>query len=110
MISLGTASVGVLALGCMTVGVKAYAWLSALGWETAQGSGFSIARIAAEGPVAFAQYANDPVARQILADPHAEQNQMIFLIVVTVLSLVPIAYYARAVRQRLGGRARSKRV
>jgi RNA polymerase sigma factor (sigma-70 family) len=107
VISLGTAGVGVFAVGCMAVGVKAYAWLSALGWETAQGSGFAIARIAAEGPVAFAQHANDPVARQMLADPHAEQTQMIFLAVITVLSLVPIAYYAWAVRRRLGGRARS---
>jgi RNA polymerase sigma factor (sigma-70 family) len=106
VISLGTAGVGLVAFGCMAVGVKAYAWLSALGWQTAQGGGFSIARIAAEGPLAFGQHANDPVARQILTDPHAEQTQMIILIVVTVLSLVPIAYYARAVRQRLGGRAR----
>jgi hypothetical protein len=109
VISLGTAGVGLLAVGCLAVGVKAYGWLSALGWETAQGSGFSIARIAAEGPVAFAQHANDPIARQLLADPHAEQNQMIILAVITVLSLLPIAYYARAVRQRLGGRARSDR-
>ena len=88
----------------MAAGLKAYGWLSALGWATAQGSGFAIARIGAEGPLAFAQHANDPVARQLLADPHAEQNQMIILIVITILSLVPIAYYARAVRQRLGGR------
>ena len=67
----------------------------------------AIARIAAEGPVAFAQHANDPVARQILADPHAEQTQMLILSMITLLSLVPIAYYARAVRQRLGGRTRS---
>lgn len=107
VISLGTAGIGLLAIGCMAVGVKAYAWLSALGWDTAQGSGFAIARIAAEGPVAFAQHANDPIARQMLADPHADQTQMIILIVITVLSLVPIAYYARAVRQRLGRRARS---
>jgi len=84
-----------------------YAWLSALGWETAQGSGFAIARIAAEGPLAFAQHANDPIARQMLADPHAEQTQMIILAVITVFSLVLIAYYAWAVRRRLGGRARS---
>ncbi len=106
VISLGTAGVGLVAFGCMAVGVKAYAWLCALGWQTAQGGGFAIARIAAEGPVAFGQHANDPIARQILTDPHAEQNQTIILIVITVLSLVPIAYYARAVRQRLGGRAR----
>jgi len=102
VISLGTAGMGFLAVGCMAVGVKAYAWLSALGWETAQGSGFSIARIAAEGPLAFAQHANDPIARRILADPNAEQTQMIVLIVISLLSLVPIALYARAVRKRLG--------
>jgi len=107
VISLGTAGVGLVAVGCMAAGLRAYGWLSALGWASAQGSGFAIARIAAEGPVAFAQHANDPIARQLLADPHAEQTQMIILIVITVLSLVPIAYYARAVRQRLGGRARS---
>ena len=107
VISLGTAAVGLVAVGCMAMGVKAYAWLSALGWQTAQGGGFSIARIAAEGPVAFAQHANDSVARQILADPRGEQNQMLFLILISVLSLVPVAYYARAVRQRLGGQAQS---
>ena len=42
---------------------------------------------------------------QIRADRHAERNQMIFLIVVTVLALVLVAYDARAVRQRLGARA-----
>jgi len=102
VISLGTAGVGLLAVGCLAVGVKAYGWLSALGWETAQGSGFAIARTAAEGPIAFAQHANDAIARQMLAAPHAEQTQMIILTVITVLSLVPIAYYAWAVRQRLG--------
>jgi len=109
VISLGTAAVGLVAIGNMTVGVKAYAWLSALGWQTAQGGGFSIARIAAEGPIAFAQHANDPEARQILADPNTEQNQMIFLIVITLLTLIPVAYYARAVRRRLGGRNCSNR-
>jgi RNA polymerase sigma factor (sigma-70 family) len=102
MISLGTAGAGLLAIGCMAVGVKAYGWLAALGWETAQGSGFAIARVAAEGPVAFAQHANDSIARQILAAPHAAQSQMIVLILVSVLSVVPITLYARAVRQRLG--------
>jgi hypothetical protein len=53
--------------------------------------------------VASAQHANDLIARQILTAPHAEQIQMIILIVITVLSLVPAAYYPRAVRQRLGG-------
>ena len=109
VISLGTAGVGLLAVGCMAMGVKAYAWLSALGWQTAQGSGFAIARIAAEGPVALAEHANDGVARQVLADPLTGQTQMIILMVISVLTIVPIACYARAVRKRLGGQgARSK--
>lgn len=102
IVTLATLAVGGLALGAATIGIKAYAWLSALGWQTAQSSGFAVARIAAEGPVALARHANDPVARQILANPDAERNQMIFFIVVSILSLVPVACYARAVRERLG--------
>ncbi len=108
VISLGTVSVGVIGVGCMAVAVKAYAWLSALGWSTATGGGFAIARIAAEGPVAFAQHANDSVARQMLNEPHAARGQMIVFILSTLLSILPIAYYARAVRRRLGGRTGSK--
>jgi hypothetical protein len=106
VISLGTVGVGALAIGCVAVGVRAYAWLSALGWTSAAGGGFSIARIAAEGPVALAEHANDPIAHQILADPNGPRNQMIFLIVISLLTLIPVAYYARAVRQRMGGRAK----
>jgi hypothetical protein len=93
----------------VSFGIKAYAWLSALGWGTAQSGGFAIARVAAEGPVAFAEYANDPMARQILADPNAEQNQMIFYIIIVLFSLVPTAYYAREVRRRMGRRPDGQR-
>jgi RNA polymerase sigma factor (sigma-70 family) len=110
VLSFGTLGVGLYVIGCATIGINAFAWLSALGWETAQGGGFSIARIAAEGPVAFARHANDPLAREFLAAPHAEQNQMLFITIITVLSLLPIVFYARAVRQRLGARSRSRQV
>ena len=102
--------VGFLVIGCATVGVKAFAWLSALGWETAQSGGFSIARIAAERPIALALHANDPIAREILANPDAERNQSIFFIVMVLFSLVPLAYYARAVRQSLGKKAEGQRL
>ena len=105
VLSFGTVAVGGFALGCVSVGLKAFAWLSALGWTIAAGGGFAIARIAATGPVALAQHANDPVARAFLADPNGSQNQMIFFIVASLLTLLPVAYYARAVRQRLGGRS-----
>lgn len=109
VISIGTVSVGLIGVGCMAVGVKAYAWLSALGWSAATGGGFAIARIAAVGPIAFAQHANDPVAQQILSEPHAARSQMIIFTSTTVLSILPIAYYARAVRRRLGGAASPSR-
>ncbi|MFN0066057.1 MAG: RNA polymerase sigma factor [Limisphaerales bacterium] len=104
VISVGTAGVGLLAIGCMAVGVRAYGWLSALGWQAAAGGGFSVARIAAEGPVAFAPHVNDALARQMLAAP-PEGNQFIFLIVVSLVSIIPVAGYAWAVRRRMGGRA-----
>jgi RNA polymerase sigma factor (sigma-70 family) len=103
LIGLGTLGVGWLAMGCAAVGVKAYAWISALGWQTATSNGFGIARIAAEAPVALAQHANDPIARAILANPHAERNQMIFFIVIVLFSILPLIYYVGEVRRRLGG-------
>jgi hypothetical protein len=110
LVSLGTAAAGFLAVGCMAAGVKAYAWLSALGLQTAHSDGFSIARIAAEGPVAFANHANDAIARQFMADPKSEQNQMIFIILITILCLIPVASYARSVRQRMGRRPGSREI
>jgi len=109
VIGLGTVGVGVLAVGCVTMGMRAYAWLFALGWTTAQSNGFALARVAAEGSVAIAQHANDPIAHQFLANPRAEQDNMVVLIVMVVCTLVPIAYYARAVRRRLGGGVRAAR-
>ncbi len=102
LLSLGTMAFGWVAMGCASVGVKTFAWLSALGWDTAQSGGFGLAGRAAEAPVAFAAHANDAAARAILANPGAEQNQMVVVSVVTVLSLLPIMYYAREVRRRLG--------
>ena len=107
-ISLGTFAVGLFALGAVSFGVKALAWLSATGWESAQAGGFALARLAAEGPVAFAQHANDSVARSLLADPTAERNQILLLAMLSVLPLIPIAAYARAVRHRLGRTARER--
>lgn len=107
LISLGTFAVGGIALGCTAVGLKAYSWLSSLGWWSAQGGGFGLAHLAAEAPVAFAQHANDPAARALLADPNAERNQMLFFITIVVLAVVPAAYYMREVRRRMGRRSGS---
>ena len=74
----------------MSVGMQGYGWLSALGWKTAGSGGFAVARYAAEGPIAWAQHANDSVARQFFADPNAERNQMIFFALVSVLTIIPV--------------------
>jgi RNA polymerase sigma factor (sigma-70 family) len=105
-ISLGTVGVGWIAIGCASVGHNAAAWLSALGWESAQGGGFAFAQQVALAPVAFAQHANDAIAHQYLAKGAEGSGSGLFLGVLALISVVPVAYYARAVRRRLGQAAR----
>lgn len=109
LVALGTFAAGPVALGCVAFGGKTFAWLLAHGWATAQSGGFALARLAAAGPIAFAPHANDPMARQILADPNAERIQLVFYILIALLSLVPASYYARETRRRLGPRTAAPR-
>ena len=102
VIGIGTFGVGLLGLGAFAVGLKAYAWLSALGWDAAASNGFGIARVAAEAPVAFARHANDTIAHRLVTDPNTQQNQLIFYSLVAVATLIPMTLYAREVRRRLG--------
>lgn len=102
LFSFGTVALGWLAIGCASIGVDAFAWLSAMGWSTAQGGGFGLAWDAALAPVAFAAQANNETARAILANPGTQQEQMGFITTLTLISLVPVILYARAVRQRMG--------
>jgi RNA polymerase sigma factor (sigma-70 family) len=102
LFSFGTVALGGLALGCASIGYEAYAWLSALGWDTAQGGGFGVAWNAAMAPVAFAAHTNDAAARALLADPGSQQHQMAVISAITLLTLVPVIFYARAVRRRMG--------
>ena len=102
LFSFGTVAFGWLAIGCAAVGFDAYAWLSALGWSTAQGGGFGLAWRAAQAPIAFAAHTNDAAAHAILANPGSQDHQMVAISVVTVLLLLPVAAYAWAVRRRMG--------
>ena len=108
LISFGTFAVGGIVLGAISIGIKAVAWLSAFGWLSAQSNGFAFAHVAARAPVAFAPHANDAIANQLLANPQAEHNRMIFFTVLVLLSMVPVVCYAQAVRHRLGRRARER--
>lgn len=102
VIGLGTFAVGGIALGCASIGVETYAWLSALGWSTAQSGGFGIARLAARAPIAYAQHSNDDMAQQILANSHAEDRLATFFVIIVLLSMIPATYYMREVRRRVG--------
>lgn len=106
LISFGTVAVGGFALGCASVGYNAAGWLSALGWQSAQGGGFGLARLVAHAPVAFAEHANDDIARRYLDQPGESHVQAMIFIVIAVLSIVPVASYATAVRHRLGRTAK----
>jgi hypothetical protein len=75
-----------------------------LGWDTANGGGFGLAWHAANAPVAFAAHANDETARAMLANAGSQQHQMAFISALTLLSLVPVIFYAREVRRRMGKR------
>jgi len=102
LFSFGTVAVGWLALGCATMGVHAAAWLSALGWTSAQGGGFAVARVVAQGPVAFAEHVNDDAARAAFANVASGESQLAFITTLTLLSLIPVIAYALGVRKRLG--------
>jgi RNA polymerase sigma factor (sigma-70 family) len=104
LFSIGSIGFGVFVLGAMAYGYVALGSLSAVGWQSAQGGGFVAARWFAEGPVAWAAHANDPVAREFFANPHADSTLVMLLLVATVLTIVPTALYARAVRKRFGKR------
>ena len=102
LVSLGTVCAGWLAIGCASIGVHAYAWLSALGWKVAAGGGFALAHDAALGPVAFAENANNQTAIDLLSSAGPQDGSIWFLVVISVFTLVPVALYANAVRQRFG--------
>lgn len=105
VVGLGTFGTGLLAVGGIAVGLKAYAWLSALGWFAARSSGFGIAHLAAEAPVAFARHANDAAAHALVTGASGSRSEMLFFVVVAVATLIPVTLYTRAVRRRLGPRS-----
>lgn len=101
LVGTGTVGVGLLALGATAIGYKAYASLSALGWESAFSQGFSIAKDAAIGPIAYAEQTNNELAVSIANLSTVNQSYVAILGVMTVLVIVPVVLYARAVRMKI---------
>lgn len=105
ILSLGSVAVGLLSVGSAAIGYEAFGGVSATAWNGAAGGGFALAHHFAAAPIAIARFANDPVAGEHFASPHANLYSLIFFVSVTLMTLIPITLYARAVRRRFGKRA-----
>lgn len=101
-VSISDVGIGWIATGNVAIGWRAVAWLSALGWDAVASDGFAIAWRCARGAVAVAAHANDEVARLAFANPHARRDTLIWFALLIGFTVVPIVWYARAVRARLG--------
>ena len=101
LIGLGTVAIGVIGFGASAIAYKAYASLSALGWDSAFSAGFSIAKDAAIGPIAFANQTNNEQAVEIANLVAFSQSYIWLLAVIAVLAIVPAAWHSNKVRQRM---------
>ncbi|MDQ8184989.1 sigma-70 family RNA polymerase sigma factor [Pelagicoccus sp. SDUM812002] len=102
LVGLGMVAWGVVAFGSSAVGWNAYASLSALGGDTAFSGGFAVASEAAIGKVAFAAEANNEAAVELTRLASLEASYVGALGLIAVLVIVPVVFYAKAVRQRFG--------
>lgn len=101
LVGLGTIGIGVIGFGASTIAYKAYASLSALGWESAISGGFSIANEAALGPIAFAKYINTEQAAEISNLALLNENYLWVLSAIAIFVIVPAVLHSNKVRQRM---------
>lgn len=102
ILSLGTVAVGVVAFGAGAIGWSAYSSLSSLGWESALAGGFAVAREGALGKIAFAAEVNNEAAAELTRFGEFQASYVAVLGLIAVLVIVPVAWYAKAVRKRYG--------
>lgn len=98
---LGTVGIGFIGFGAAAIGYKAYASLSALGWESAISQGISIAKQGAIGPVSIADHVNDQQAAEIVNLAALNQSYLWVLGAIAVLVIVPAVWHSNKVRQRM---------
>lgn len=101
VIGIGTVGVGLLAIGASAIGYKAYGSLSAMGWESAFSPGFSIAKEAAIGPIAYAREVNNEMAASIVNLSTLNQSYALVLGIMAFLVIVPVVWYSRVVRKKV---------
>lgn len=102
VVGLGTVGIGALAIGPSAIGYNAFGTVSALGWESAFSPGFSIAKDAALGPIAFANETNSELAASIANMSAVDQFHTIILGLMALLVIVPVILWSRSVRKRFG--------
>lgn len=100
--AVGTVGIGVIGFGASIIGYKAYASLSALAWQSAVSNGFSIAREAAIGPLAFAEQVNNERAAEIANIATLNQTYLWVLAAIVVFVIVPAVWHSNQVRKRMG--------
>lgn len=101
VIGIGTVGIGLLAMGAAAIGYKAYASLSAMGWESAWSGGFAVAREAAIGRIPVAREVNNELAAEMSNLAAVNQNAVFVLGAMTMLVIVPVVLYSNAVRKRM---------
>jgi len=101
LLGLGTVGIGVISFGASAIGYKAYASLSALGWDSALSAGFSIAQEAALGPIAFAKHINSEQAADIANLALMNQSYLLILAAIAIVVIVPAVWHSNKVRQRM---------
>lgn len=101
LIGIGTIGIGIFGFGASAIAYKAYASLSALGWESAFSNGFSIAKEAAIGPISFANHINNELAAELTNLTTLNQSYLWVLTAIAVLVIVPSALHSKKVRQRM---------
>lgn len=101
LIGAGTVAIGFIGFGASAIAYKAYASLSALGWESAFSGGFSMAKEAAIGPLSFATQINNEHAAEISNLALLDQSYLWALTAIAVFVIAPSVWYSNKVRQRM---------
>lgn len=101
LLATGTVALGVIGFGASTIAYKAYASMSALGWESAISGGFSVAKEAAIGQHAYAKYVNNEQAGEIANLAALNQSYLWVLVFMTLLIVLPAVWHSNQVRKRM---------
>ena len=101
LFAIGTAAIGFVAFGASSIAYKAYASLSSLGWESAFSNGFSVAKQAAIGPIAYAEQVNNSLAAEVGNLQILDSGHSWLLMIVAFIVIVPSVLHAKKVKQRM---------